>query len=83
MTPTASMLVQRIDTAIVIAEIISVATHRSACTCDKSLWVGNDVRQRRLTADGGLHFGILSMCSRRCVSPPTPADLVSYDHRLA
>jgi hypothetical protein len=83
MTPTASMLVQRIDTAIVIAEIISVATHRSACTCDKSLWVGNDVLHRLLSADSGLDFGILSLCSRPCVSPPTPGDLVSYDHRLA
>ena len=63
--------------------IISVPTIVRARAIKEAFWVGNDVLHRRLSASSGLDFGILSLCSRSCVSLPTPVELVSYDHRLA
>jgi hypothetical protein len=60
---------------VVIAEIIGVATHHSACTWDKSVWVGNDVLHRRPSANNGLdmwNFVIVLKVLRINLSPSEP-----------
>ena len=63
---------------IVIAEIIGVATHHSAWTRDKSVWVGNDVLHRRLSANNGLDMWNFVIVLKVLRINPSPSD-----HRLA